>query len=199
VYISFGVVGLQSAYVRYYELLYPRRILLEDGTEVVISEEEQKQEDTLLVYVPRKNEFKDFLITQGFNVQPFSTPMGEEFSLSKIVAQPWEHHIRIFKDGFIRSHVKISREYLQHLSSNVNVRSPVVYETLEYVLAFMGKAHLKHNSSGKWVSHVLDDYRVRLEAPDQLTSWRPLVTLGLALGAVGILAYLLGKLSKPEM
>lgn len=198
-YISFGVVGLQSAYVRYYELLYPRRILLEGGTEVVISEEEQKQEDTLLVYVPRKNEFKDFLITQGFNVQPFSTPMGKEFSLSKIVAQPWEHHIRIFKDGFIRSRVEISREYLQHLSSNVNVRSPVVYETLEYVLAFMGKAHLKHNSSGKWVSHVLEDYRVRLEAPDQLTSWRPLVTLGLALGAVGILAYLSGKLSKPEM
>jgi len=74
-----------------------------------------------------------------------------------------------------------------------------MYETLEYVLAFMGKAHLMHKSSGKWVIQALEDYRVRLEAPDQLTGWRPLVTFGLALGAMGILAYLSGKLSKPKM
>jgi len=193
-----GLVGLQSVRVRYYELLYPRRVLLEDGGEVIISEEEQKQEDTLLVYVPSIYGFRDFLVSQGFSVVSPSTPMGEEFSLSKIVVEPWEHHIRGFRDGFVSSHVEVSRAYLEHLSSSVKVRSPVVYETLEYALAFMNRAHLMYRPSGKWVSGVLENYRVRLEAPDELTAWRPLVTLGLALGAMGVLAYLSGKLSKPE-
>ena len=184
---------LAEDYVTY----LPRTVELEDGSRAILAEEEVLR-GVYRLYVPKSliDKLYDYLQRKGFSNTIPSFPKGEKYSLSKIIEPPWELHIRIYHNGFIEAEVEVSRDYFEHLDSNYRV--PVIYEAYEYYREFYNKLHIYDTNREKWVIRVIDHYQVAVKHPETLTPWKPVIVTAVIIALLGLSAYALASLSKPE-
>ncbi len=98
------------------EIRWPKKIYLEDGRKLVLDSEEEIMGHRLACLISRDDVERTYklLKEQGFKRVP-ALPLGERYSLAKIIKEPFELHIRIFRSGLILSEVEISRKYVEHL------------------------------------------------------------------------------------
>ncbi len=93
------------------------------------------------------------------------------------LAKPWELHVRMtrIQDGMIAIHseVEVSRDYLQHMFSQ---RTFVVYEVAQMLQKHKIEYMIWSRNLKQYVSHVFDDYRVKLASPTfPAFAWKPMV------------------------
>lgn len=159
-----------------FEYNYPETFTLEDGTETTLSLDDMKDERILALVIPNDKtwQFASFLYNHGFADTSLAWDQGQKYSLSKILNNTWEMHIRIFDDGKIFPHVEIRRDFAQHL--NQNFIRPVLFEALEYIKDFTdgwGILFLKEN---KWITSILTKAQFKINPPDSLTKWEPSIS-----------------------
>ena len=183
-----------------YETYVPRKFVLDDGRVVpIFSSDVEKiliKKPLFLLYVPPShidglhNYLREHM---GFEEATPALPKGEKYTVRKILSYPWEHHLRLFENGFIEPEVEVQREFFEHLGQR---RLFIIYEAFEYYRGFYENLHIFHNLTRKWVINVLDHFKVRLRPPQSLTFWKPVVAVAGAALTVGVLLYALSKLSK---
>ena len=111
------------------EIRWPKRICLEDGRELVLDNDEEILSHRLACLISREDVDKTFKILreQGFKRVP-ALPLGEKYSLAKIIREPFELHVRIFRSGLILSEIEIARKYVEHMyTPSVNASLEVYY------------------------------------------------------------------------
>ena len=180
-----------------YVTYLPRTIELDDGSRIILTEDEVLR-GILRLYVPPSliDKLNDYLRKKGFSNAIPSLPKGEKYNLSKIIEPPWELHIRIYPNGFIEAEVEVSRDYFEHLSSEYRV--PVIYEAYEYYREFYNELHIYDTSRKRWVVKVIDHYQIALRHPENLTPWKPVTITAVIIALLGLSAYALASLSKPK-
>ncbi len=173
---------------------YPETLTLDDGETVVLDKEEMKDERMLAIVIPREKvwSFASFLYDRGFSEATPAWNQGEEFGLSRIIDDPWEIHIRIYRNGRIFPHVEVRRDYFQHLDEKYIW--PVYYEAMKYVDEFTDEHGLFYLKTKKWVTGIVTKAKSRLIGPDGLTEWKPVVSFVSGLAAGALLVYGLSKL-----
>ncbi len=93
------------------------------------------------------------------------------------LAKPWELHVRMtaIRDGLVAIHseVEVSRDYLQHTFSQ---RTHVIYEVADMLQRHSVEYRIWSRSLKKYVSSVIDDYRVKLASPAfPAFAWKPML------------------------
>jgi hypothetical protein len=68
----------------------------------------------------------------------------------------------------------------------------------EFYRTAYDKLHIFDSVAGKWIKEIRAHYLVTLNPPRSLTPWEPIMVVGGALSAVGIIAYALSRLDKGE-
>ncbi len=113
------------------EIRWPKRIYLEDGREIVLDNEEEILSHRLACLISKKDVEKTFKLLRehGFKRVP-ALPLGEKYSLAKIVKEPFELHVRIFRSGLILSEIEIARKYVEHMYTPSVNASLEVYHLL---------------------------------------------------------------------
>ncbi|NPA23626.1 MAG: hypothetical protein GXO23_04960 [Crenarchaeota archaeon] len=116
------------------EIKWPKRVYLEDGREVTLDSEEEIMSHRLACLISKYDVDKVYkaLRELGFRRVP-ALPLGEKYSLAKIVREPFEMHIRVFKIGLILSEIEISRKYVEHLYTPSVNASLETYELLQNI------------------------------------------------------------------
>jgi len=117
------------------EIRWPKRIYLEDGREIVLDSEEEIMGHRLACLISREDVDKTYKILREHKFRRVpALPLGEKYSLAKIVHEPFELHIRIFRTGLILSEVEVARKYVEH------VYTPSINASLEtyYLLNNLG-------------------------------------------------------------
>lgn len=128
----------------------------------------------------------------GFQNAVPSEPQGEILSLSKALAPnslEWELHIRVFKNGDLKPHIEVNREYFEHLT---HPRLYVLYEAYDFYRMACPEFYVKYG--GEWISKIEENFSITLPSPSSVTPWRPVVG-GIALAAIVGLA--IWALSRP--
>lgn len=164
-----------------YRTRVPAVVVL-DGGEVV-----EVDASDLRLFVPCSVEEVRGHLTAGGFADALSLPKGEEYSMSKELAPPWELHVRLYRvDGgaLLEGEVEVRRAFLEHLSSGA--RTSVIYEVISAVRGLCSEPLLQHGPSGKWVAAVLSDREVVLRPPS-LTKWSTLALAVLSLALAGLL------------
>lgn len=184
-----------------YETYIPRRFILEDNNTVFIPssyiEEVLIKEPLFLLYVPPSyiDDLYTHLKLEGFEEAIPAIHKGERYGIRKPLDYPWELHMRLYKNGFIEAEVEVQREYLEHLGER---RLFVVFEAFEYYRDYFKSLHIFYKPANKWVINILDHFKVRLNPPQSLTPWKPVVATVVGVASIGILLYALSRLSKGE-
>ncbi|MCY0859682.1 MAG: hypothetical protein OWQ54_04555 [Sulfolobaceae archaeon] len=106
----------------------PKRIVLADGSEVVLSE--PKEED-FCIKVNDIDKAIGILKSKSYRETRLAKNMGEMLDLVANKDHYKEIHVRVFNDGCIFSHLEISRRYVNHLSSSSIPAVLDVYEELK--------------------------------------------------------------------
>lgn len=110
---------------------------------------------------------KETLIQEGFSDTTLQTiKPGQVFGLIRKLDNVWEMHVRGFSDGRLESEIEISRDYFEHL--NVNYRRAATLELMQILDAYQ----IPYQSKGS-----LPQMEVTLLPPEQLTPWKPIVTI----------------------
>ena len=124
----------------------------------------------------------------GFRDEPLSVNFGEKYSLTRKIYSPWEIRVRIFDNGRIVPEIEISREYLEHLTTDI--RAPAVYELRNIICKhdenICAKLRIRHRPSNKFVTKTLSYYKITLRPPAMLTPWKPIVVAAIATFAIGL-------------
>ncbi|MEM0139570.1 MAG: hypothetical protein QXZ44_03035 [Ferroplasma sp.] len=185
------------------EILYPKDITLNGGRKLHIREEDISNEKFFSLLVPSAR-IDDIAISLkregGFRDAIPSFPKKEDYSISKIIQEPWELHIRLYHSsempyfGKIHAHFEISRQYFQHLS----IVQPAIYEPFKFYEKIYDKFLLWCNPEKNWVSSIDGNYRIALQKTGSLTPWKPVITAAIAAGAFAGISYAISKLSRPK-
>ena len=148
------------------------------------------REGNLRLYVPNVDVVASSLKSSGFrDVKPEN---DEEYSLSMRIFNIWELHIKIYKDGFIDSHVEVSKDYM-----DVNYPTiPSIYEAFNFYRVAYDKLHIFDNIKKKWIKGVRTHYLVTLYPPKSIGVWNPITVTVASFSVVGILGYFLSRLDK---
>jgi hypothetical protein len=115
--------------------------------------------------------------------------------LSKPLNNTWEFHIRIFKSGFIESHIEINRNYLEHLGDS---RVFTAYEAYEFYRPVYNKFYLYYSPAKEWIKKVMSTMRISLPEPTSKTPWKPIIAGFGTLSIIGLISYYLLKPPKGE-
>ncbi len=119
---------------------------------------------------------KQALLAEGFEDTILQiVKEGQVFGLVRGISSIWEMHVRGFEDGHLEAEIEISREYIEHLDGKY--RKPAISELTK----ILDKYDIPYEVVGDW------KIESKLEPPNTLTPWRPLVTL---VTIVGILFWL---------
>ena len=175
----------------------PREVVYFDGTTAVLSRDYVLKEGNLRLFVPKSKieAVVSALKGSGFKEVSLEFTKGEKYSLSMKIYNIWELHVRIYQDGFMDGHFEVSRDYLEHLQY---LTIPSIYEAFEFYRTAYDKLHIFDSVAGKWIKEIRTHYLVTLNPPRSLTPWEPIMVVGGALSAVGIIAYALSRLDKGE-
>ncbi|MCG2867561.1 MAG: hypothetical protein L7H08_08545 [Vulcanisaeta sp.] len=175
----------------------PREVVYFDGTTAVLSRDYVLKEGNLRLFVPKSKieAVVSALKGSGFKEVSLEFTKGEKYSLSMKIYNIWELHVRIYQDGFMDGHFEVSRDYLEHLQY---LTIPSIYEVFEFYRTAYDKLHIFDSVAGKWIKEIRTHYLVTLNPPRSLTPWEPIMVVGGALSAVGIIAYALSRLDKGE-
>lgn len=185
------------------EVYYPRYITLQDGKRVYIPKDNIQDEDyfSLLVPTGKIDEIASKLkIEEGFKNAVPAIPKGEDYSISKVILNPWELHLRLYHDstqppfGKIQGHFEVSREYFEHFLAV----QPVIYEPFEFYRKFYSNFVIWCNPYNNWVSSIDENYKISLQGPNTLTPWKPVVATVAAVGIFAGIIYAIDKLSGPK-
>ncbi len=181
--------------MRELEILIPRDVELDDGTRIMVSEDEARRtapEHVFELWVPRERieDVVSELRRQGFEDAWLSVSFGEKYSLRLKIFEPWEVHVRIFDDGSMVSEIEISREYIEHLTS---VRLPVLYDVYYFYRRAYPSLHIRYRPVNRWVKQVYSHYKFVMTPPTTGTPWIPILTgiVGFAFGA--LLGYVIAR------
>lgn len=103
-----------------FEYEYPEKIVLDDGQEITLGNEDFKNERLLAIVIPSDKVwvFANFLYNKGFTDARPAWGQDERYSLSRIINDPWELHLRIYENGRVFPHIEVRRDYFQHLDNN---------------------------------------------------------------------------------
>ena len=175
----------------------PREVMYFDGTTAVLSRDYVLKEGNLRLFVPKSKieAVVSALKGSGFKEVSLEFTKGGKYSLSMKIYNIWELHVRIYQDGFMDGHFEVSRDYLEHLQY---LTIPSIYEVFEFYRTAYDKLHIFDSVAGKWIKEIRTHYLVTLNPPRSLTPWEPIMVVGGALSAVGIIAYALSRLDKGE-
>ncbi len=173
----------------------PAKFILESGREVTLTIEdiEEKLTRNMLfkLWVPDIEPIYKHLTKEcGFTNAIPSIPKGEKYNLRKVLNNVWELHIRLYSDGFIDAEVEVRREFLEHLTPK---RLNVVYEAFQFYRDVYDKLHIFYVPENEWIIEIKENFQVKLQEPNTLTPWKPIIT-GIII--TGLLAYTLSKLTK---
>ncbi len=158
------------------ETKFPKKIELEDSRIIDISRDMVPNENlfSLLYNSNMVDKIAINLIKKGFHDASPSLFRGERYSLSKSLIFPWEIHMRLFtydEYGKIYAHLEVSRKYFEHLF----LIQPVIYEPFEFYRNVYKKFEVNYEPENKKVSRFIENYHVKLEPPDDLIQWMPVV------------------------
>lgn len=142
----------------------PKRVIYDDGTSEILSKDYVKVENNLRLYTNEIERFLRDLKEAGFKETLLEIKKGEKYSLSKKKGI-WEIHVRIYSDGFIDSHLELSREYFQHLTF------PSVSYAYELQLMF---PYLWLYNRNKRILEVEELYEEKLTPPKLIIPWKPI-------------------------
>jgi hypothetical protein len=175
----------------------PREVVYFDGTTAVLPKDYVLKEGNLRLFVPKSKieAVVSALKGSGFKEVSLEFTKGGKYSLSMKIYNIWELHVRIYQDGFMDGHFEVSRDYLEHLQY---LTIPSIYEVFEFYRTAYDKLHIFDSVAGKWIKEIRTHYLVTLNPPRSLTPWEPIMVVGGALSAVGIIAYALSRLDKGE-
>lgn len=181
-----------------FEYEYPETLELVSGQEIVLTQNDLKDERTLAIVIPQSKtwEFASFLYDRGFSNAEPAWYQGEKYGLSRIIKDPWEMHVRIFENGYIYPHIELRRDYLEHLDQRYTW--PVYDEIMEYVKRFTDSFGLVYLKTDQWVQKIVTKAKVVLSPPKSLTEWKPVVYfaggmaagVALTIGLVKLFEYL---------
>ncbi len=172
--------------MRPYETLIPKKFVLDNGKIVSLTSEdvESMKEPLFLLYVPKSpEEIYEHLKGRGFENAKPAVKKGEVFSIRKRLDHPWELHVRIYRNGFMDGEIEVRREFFEHLGKR---RLFVVYEIYDYVKE-ISDLFVVYKPERRWIVRIESNFVVRLDPPERLTPWMPMV-VGLSLAVVGLLA-----------
>ncbi len=155
---------------------FPKKIELEDSRIINIGRDMVPNENlfSLLYKADMADKIAINLIKNGFHDAGPSFFKGEIYSLSKPLIFPWEIHLRLFiRDGYgkIYAHLEVSRKYFEHLF----LIQPVIYEPFEFYKSAYKKFEVNYEPENKKVSRFIENYYVKLEPPEDLIQWMPVV------------------------
>lgn len=159
-----------------YEYEYPEKLMLEDDSEITLSLDDMKNERIIALVIPECQiwPFASYLYNNGFEDTKLAWDQGQKYSLSKILNNTWEMHIRIFGDGKIYPHIEVRRDFIEHL--NQNFIMPVFYEAMKYLEDFTDTWGILHLKTNKYVTCILTKAKIRINPPVSLTKWEPIVS-----------------------
>lgn len=178
--------------MRLYETLIPQKFVLDNGKIVSLTSKdvESMKEPLFLIYIPKSpQEIYEYLKGRGFVDAKLAVKKGEVFSLRRLLDHPWELHVRIYKNGFVDGEVEVRREFIEHLSRR---RLFVVYEIYDHVKDICN-LHILYKPEGRWVVRIETNFVVRLDPPEKLTPWKPLVI------CLSLATLLIAKRLKPKL
>ncbi|QIW22757.1 hypothetical protein EWF20_00325 [Sulfolobus sp. S-194] len=110
----------------------PKKIIYDDFTSEILPKEYVKVEGNLRLYTSEIERLLRDLKRAGFKETLLEIRKGEMYSLSKKIGI-WEIHIRIYPDGFLDSHLELSREYFQHLTFSSISFAYELYQMFPYL------------------------------------------------------------------
>ena len=126
---------------------------------------------------------KQMLLEEGFmDAQLQIQKPNQSFGLIKRIADIWEMHVRGFYDGSLDAKIEISRDYIEH--SNDRYSTSAINE----LIGLLNHYGIPFEITGEPTSLVS-----KIEAPNSVTEWRPLLGLGIVIGALLGMAYALEK------
>ena len=159
-----------------FEYEYPEKLALENGEVIFLDQDDMKDERSLAIVIPKDRiwNLASYLYDQGFSDAEPAWNQGEKYSLSRIVNDPWELHLRIFENGQIFPHVEVRREFFQHLEHKYIW--PVYYEAMKYIGSFTDATGLLYLKTNQWVSSIQTIAKRSISAPTSLTEWKPIVS-----------------------
>ncbi len=172
------------------EILFPREIVLDDGSRIVVSEDGLRRappDHVLELWVPeeRIESVVSELSRQGFAFTKLDA--RERAHLVLDLADDWELHVRIYDGGRIASEIA-------HRSVHIYDRAPAIYEVFHFYERAYDKLHVRHRPTGRWVKDVLSHHVVVLTSPDLLHRiWTPVELRGIRTSVDVYTAYLLGR------
>lgn len=160
-------------------VILPAKVVYEDGESEILSLDFVLNEGNLRLHVSKEKvkDLVNLLISLGFT-SSFSFHKGEKFSLVNKYFDIWELHFRIFEDGFIDSHLEISREYVEHLTLK---SIPSIFEAFEMYMPLYPYLELYNAAKRKWIREVENHYAIPLKRPEKLTPWKLPVAMLLGL------------------
>lgn len=179
-----------------FEYEYPEKLMLEDGSEITLSLDDMKNERMIALVIPEEQTwpFASYLHNHGFEDTKLAWDQGQKYSLSKILNNTWEMHIRIFGDGKIYPHIEVRRDFTQHLNQNFTM--PVFYEAMKYLEDFTNAWGILHLKTNKWVTGILTKAKFKINPPDSLTKWEPIASFAGGMIAGVLLMVALDQLKK---
>lgn len=177
-----------------YVVSYPKRIYLMKGISEIIRNEELNNDPLYIVVKASVDDIVRILKKEGFhrvrlceNKKP--SQLGNGFT--KMLTRTWEMHVRLFevKQGLIAIHaeVEISRRYIQHLISE---RAPMIYEVINIFKKHGVDYKIWSTRLDEYVSHIREDYNIKLKGRIIPMPWIPLSVTLSALGLWGLLRIL---------
>lgn len=168
-----------------FEYAYPKEIKLGDGRRITLSDEERKDEEYFAIVVPpqKVEAVVDVLQEEGFTKASPAWNKGEAYGLSKVVDEPWEMHVRLYRDGSIYSHIEVRRDYFEHLDTRYIW--PLIDEMIIYVRKVTEAFIIFHNRTKQLVRKIISKVRLKINHPTSRTEWKPVVVVveSVAIGA----------------
>jgi hypothetical protein len=126
---------------------------------------------------------EQMLIEEGFRDTPLQIQKPNQiFGLVKKISDIWEMHVRGFENGSLDAEVEVSRDYLEHWDNRY--RRSAINELTE----LLDQYSIQYEITGEPIR--LD---LRIEHPNTLTEWKPLLTLGIVIGVLFGIAHMLRK------
>ncbi|MEM0134964.1 MAG: hypothetical protein QXU18_07030 [Thermoplasmatales archaeon] len=173
---------------------FPNEIELNNGQRLTLSANERKDEKYFAVVVsPEKiSEVVSVLRGDGFTNAWPAWNKGEAYSLSKVIDEPWEMHVRIYSDGSIYSHVEVRRDYIEHLDTRYIW--PLIDEITGYVQRVTDAFMIVHTRTKQLVKRVISKVRVRISPPTSKTEWKPAVEVIGVIAVTALVTYGIVKL-----
>ncbi len=160
-----------------FEYEYPNEIELDNHQRLTLSNNDIKDEKyfTLMVLPEKINDVVNILRKNGFTDASPAWDKGEAYSLSKVVKEPWEMHVRLYNNGSIYSHIEVRRDYFEHLDTRYVW--PLIDEIAKYIQRATDAFVIVHTRTKHPVKRIISKKKLRVSPPASRTQWKPTVEI----------------------